>query len=158
MPMSQYYKELREQIGTELIFSPSVAAIIKNEQGQILFMQGADNKMWSLPAGAIELGETPAAAVIREVWEETGLEVVPRHLLGVLGGTKFRWTYPDGNQVEYIIFVFECEVRGGNLQAIDGEAADLRYFDPSAMPPLQFPYPLEFFSMNPATQTYFQME
>lgn len=157
MTMSGYYKELREKIGVQLIFSPSVAAVIRNERDQILFMQGADNHMWSIPAGAIELGETPAAAVVREVWEETGLRVVPKHLLGVFGGEEFRWTYQDGNQVEYIIFVFDCEVHDGNLQPIDGEASDLRYFDPSDMPPFQFPYPKEFFYPSPKPQTFFQM-
>ncbi len=73
MPMSKYYKELREKIGTQLIFSPSVVGIIRNERKEILFVQEAGGTMWGFPAGAIEIGETPAEAVIREVYEETGL-------------------------------------------------------------------------------------
>lgn len=67
-------KKIREQLGHELIFIPSVAAVIKNEQGEILF-QYPGGEYWSLPAGAIEPGETPEEAVVREVWEETGLKV-----------------------------------------------------------------------------------
>ncbi|MGF7087278.1 ADP-ribose pyrophosphatase YjhB (NUDIX family) [Kroppenstedtia sanguinis] len=64
MPMSDYYKNLRHRIGTELIFSPSVAVIIRNEGGEILFQRPSmDHDLWSLPAGAIELGETPVEAV-----------------------------------------------------------------------------------------------
>ncbi|GAX89143.1 NUDIX domain-containing protein [Effusibacillus lacus] len=145
-----------KKIETELIFSPSVAAIIRNDQGEILLMLDAISNIWSIPAGAIELGETPAEAVIREVWEETGLKVSPKHLLGVFGGKDFRWIYPDGNQVEYVTFVFECEVESGTLHAIDGESADFRYFNPSAMPDLQFPYPKEIFYPKATESTFFQ--
>ncbi len=67
-------KKIREQLGHELILIPSVAAVIKNGQGDILF-QYPGGEYWSLPAGAIEPGETPEEAVVREVWEETGLKV-----------------------------------------------------------------------------------
>lgn len=52
--------------------------------------------VWSLPAGAIGLGETPAMAMVREVSEDTGLRVEPMAILAVLGGEAFRFTYPDG--------------------------------------------------------------
>ena len=107
MPMSKYYKDLREKIGTQLIFSPSVVGIIRNARNEILFVQESGGTMWRFPAGAIEIGETPTQAVIREVYEETGLNVAPANLLGVFGGKDFRWVYPDGNEVEYINFVFE---------------------------------------------------
>lgn len=145
MPMSSYYRNLRNKIGTDLIFSPSVAAVIRSDEGKVLFVQSAEDQLWSIPAGAIELGETPAQAVRREVWEETGLTVRPLKILGVVGGRDFRWTYPDGNQVEYLTVVFECQVERGELTAIDGESADFRYFDPSNLPKLQFPYPLAWF-------------
>lgn len=156
LAISDYYKQLRQQIGTQLIFSPSVAAIIRNENGEILFQRPSlDSDIWSLPAGAIELGETPSQAVIREVYEETGLHVKPHKLLGVFGGKDFRFTYPDGNEVEYLALVFECIVEGGKLEAVDGESADLRYFAPSSMPKTAILYPGEIFS--PSTeQTFFQ--
>lgn len=158
MPMSEYYKKLRKKIGKQLIFSPSVVAIIRNEKDQILFVQEVGKTTWGFPAGAIELGETPAQAVVREVWEETGLNVVPKHLLGVFGGEEFRWIYPDGNQVEYINFVFECTVKSGTLQPVDGEIANFRFYDPSSIPPLQFPYPKAFFYPNANPKTFFQWD
>ncbi|MGN4770259.1 NUDIX hydrolase [Bacillus thuringiensis] len=144
MSMWLYYKKIREQLGHELIFMPSVAAVIKNEQGEILF-QYPGGEYWSLPAGAIELGETPEEAVIREVWEETGLEVQVKKQKGVFGGEKYRHIYPNGDEVEYIVVVFECEVTSGELKSIDGESLKLKYFSLSEKPLLALPYPDKIF-------------
>lgn len=81
----RYIIKIREKLGHELILIPSVAAVIKNEQGKILF-QYPGGEYWSLPAGAIEPGEAPEEAVIREVWEETGLKVQVKKQKGVFGG------------------------------------------------------------------------
>jgi len=156
--MSEYYKILREKIGTQLIFNPSVAAIVRNQNGEILFQRPSlESDIWSLPAGSIEVGETPAEAVVREVWEETGLKVIPKKMLGVFGGQDFRFTYPDGNQVEYIVIMFECIINGGNLEAVDGESADLQFFDVDSMPKLAIPYPKEVFYLSDSDRTYFQV-
>ncbi|HGH7175872.1 TPA: NUDIX domain-containing protein [Bacillus wiedmannii] len=144
MSMSLYYKKIREQLGHELIFMPSVAAVIKNEQGEILF-QYPGGEYWSLPAGAIEPGETPEEAVVREVWEETGLKVKVKKEKGVFGGEEFRHTYSNGDQVEYIVVVFECEIIVGGLKAVDGESVKLKYFPLSEKPPLALPYPDKIF-------------
>lgn len=148
MGMSPYYKELREKVGSGLIFMPSVAAIIRNDLGEILLQNKGNGEKWSLPAGAIEPGEAPGEAVLREVWEETGLVVVPSKLLGVFGGKEFRYQYPNGHQVEYNIFLFECVVQSGTLSPIDNETADLRYFSSEDMPELALPYPKHIFLHN----------
>lgn len=144
MPISTYYKELREKIGSQIIFTPSVAAIIRNEQGEILF-QYPGGDYWSLPAGAIELGETAEEAVVREVFEETGLHVEPIFIKGVFSGKAFRHTYENGDEVEYMVAVFECKVLGGKLQSVDGESIKLQYFRSDERPKLVLPYPEELF-------------
>jgi 8-oxo-dGTP pyrophosphatase MutT (NUDIX family) len=136
---------------------PCVAAIIRNELNEILYQYPGDGEFWSLIAGAIEPGESPAEALIREVWEETGLIVKPLYLIGVFGGEEFRFQYSNGHKVEYNVFVFECKVIGGSLFPIDGESADLRYFDFKNKPKLALPYPEHIFK-GKTDKVYFQWE
>lgn len=156
MGMSDYYKNLREKVGNELIFMPSVAGIIRNDLGETLLQNKSNGEKWSLPAGAIELGEAPAEAVVREVWEETGLYVLPQKLLGVFGGKDFRYQYPNGHQVEYNVFMFDCAIQSGELNPIDNETDELQYFSPSNMPELSLPYPKELFLHRENSELYFQ--
>ncbi|RYD17210.1 MAG: NUDIX domain-containing protein, partial [Verrucomicrobiaceae bacterium] len=57
------------------------------------WLQEKHDGTWSLPAGAIEPGESPAEAVAREVLEETGLTCISSEVIAVLGGGDFRFTY-----------------------------------------------------------------
>ena len=156
MGMSGYYKNLRDKIGSELIFIPSVAAIIHNDLGEVLLQNKGNGEKWSLPAGAIELGEAPAEAIVREVKEETGLEVVPNKILGVYGGKDFRYQYPNGHQVEYNVVIFDCVIQSGELCPIDDETTELRYFSPDTMPELALPYPKYVFLKTDGEKVDFQ--
>ncbi|MEI5906976.1 NUDIX domain-containing protein [Bacillus spongiae] len=146
MGMSDYYKSLREKVGNELIFLPCVVGIVRNKRGEILLQNKGNGEKWSLPAGAIELGEAPAQSVVREVWEETGLSVIPKKLVGVFGGKEFRYQYPNGHKVEYNVYMFDCTIEGGELSPIDDETVELRYFHPNTMPELALPYPKHLFT------------
>lgn len=148
MPISDYYRKLREKVGTDLLLIPSVAAVIRNENSEILFQFPRDSDYWSLPAGATEPGESAAEAVVREVWEETGLTIKPLSIIGVFGGKEFRHTYSNGDQVEYQVTVYECKIISGTLGAVDGETALLKYFKEDNIPKLALPYPDLVFKSN----------
>jgi 8-oxo-dGTP pyrophosphatase MutT (NUDIX family) len=140
--MSLYYRALRERIGTELLLVPAVAAVVRDEQGRVL-IQRSRHGVWSLPAGAIEPGESPAQAVAREVYEETGLIVRAERVLGVFGGPRYRWTYPNGDQVEGLVTLFECAQVGGALIGANDETCFLRWFPIAEIPELAVSYPDE---------------
>jgi 8-oxo-dGTP pyrophosphatase MutT (NUDIX family) len=145
MAISPYLKELRDKVGHRLLIMPGVAAVIRDATGRILLQKRTDG-LWSLPAGAIDPGEAPAQALVREVWEETGLRVRPRRLLGVFGGRTFRYTCPNGDEVENLSLVFDCEVVGGVLGGQDDETAELHFFVTEEMPQLPLDYPREVFA------------
>ena len=153
MPISDYIARMRKKIGTELLQVPSAAAVVRDDGGRILVQRRSDNGKWSLPGGAIDPGEAPAQAIVREVWEETGLRVRPVAILGVLG--SFRHTYPQGDVVDVVITVFSCVIVGGQLQCRDGEALELRFFDSQAMPKLMLTYPPDVF-VDKTRETYFE--
>lgn len=139
--MGSYLTELRRLIGNRLLLLPSVAAVIHDPAGKLLLQEKSSGEGWSLPAGAIEPGETPQQAIIREVMEETGRVVTPGTILGVFGGRDFRHTYPNGDQVEYVVTLFRCHVVEDLGSWSDGETRLLAYFALDDMPPLALPYP-----------------
>jgi len=86
--------------------------------------------IWSLPGGLVELGETAAQAVAREVREECGIEVEVGDVLGVFDPI-FR--DPDGRiRYHYVVVDFLVYYRGGELRAGD-DAADARWVTPEEL-------------------------
>ena len=79
---------------------------------------------WSLPGGAVELGETLQQGVVREVLEETGLVVVPAGIVEVLDRITQDEVLQDGApgrvRYHYVLVDFACQVTGGAL----GEGSD----------------------------------
>jgi ADP-ribose pyrophosphatase YjhB (NUDIX family) len=117
-----------------MMIRPGVSAIILTPEG-ILLQRRSDNGFWGLPGGAVEPGESVIEAVVREVREETGLEVRPGRLVGVYSspGVHQIVTYPDGNVIHYVSSSFECRIVGGTL-ACGSESLELGWFDPQKLP------------------------
>ena len=94
------------------------------EEGRVLLVRRGSEPMkghWSLPGGLLELGETLADGVIREVREETGLMVEPMELIELLDRIHRE---NDRVRYHYVIADYLCRVVGGTLQASsDAEAA-----------------------------------
>jgi 8-oxo-dGTP pyrophosphatase MutT (NUDIX family) len=117
-----------------MVIRPGVSAIIITPRG-VLLQRRSDNGLWGLPGGGVEPGESVSEAVVREVREETGLEVTPVRLVGVYSAPSLGQvvTYPDGNVIHYISSSFECQIVGGTLVCGD-ESLELEWFDPSRLP------------------------
>jgi ADP-ribose pyrophosphatase YjhB (NUDIX family) len=117
----------------------SVSAVIFDRRRRLLLQQRSDGGQWGLPGGAVEIGESVADAVAREVREETGLTVAARRIIGVYSDPGLQVVrYPDGNVWHYVSVCFECVVRGGTLTTCD-ETLALEWFALDALPATLLP-------------------
>lgn len=128
MPTSGYLGGLRARVGNALLLMPSVTGIVYDTAGRILLALHSETDLWVAPGGSIEPNESPADAVVRELWEETGLAVVPTRVIGVYGGPEFEVWYRNGDRVTYVMTVFECQVLTGTAQADKTEIRQVAYW------------------------------
>jgi 8-oxo-dGTP pyrophosphatase MutT (NUDIX family) len=139
MPISEYLRNLRAKVGSALLLVPSVTGLIFDRHNRLLLLRHANGDLWAAPGGAIDPGEAPQDAVVREVWEETGLLVTPVQLCGVFSGAEFRIGYANGDEVLYVMAVFECREIGGTLTADGEETLEARYVDAADLDTLALP-------------------
>lgn len=143
VPISPYLAALRSKVGSELLLLPSVAVVVRDGEGRLLLVRDRDSDEWGLPAGGIEPTEAPIEAAHRELREETGVTSVELVLSAALGGARFRHTYPNGDRVEYAIFVYAGTVPSDEATGRTDveEIADVRFFARKDAPSLSLPYP-----------------
>jgi len=121
-----HYPILRRFIGHQRVILPGAMAIVRNEAGELLTARRNDDHMLDIPGGFSDLGETTTATAVREVREETGLEVEPVRLMGVYS-EGMEYTYPNGDQIHAVGVAYECRVVGGTLRADQGEISELAF-------------------------------
>jgi ADP-ribose pyrophosphatase YjhB (NUDIX family) len=133
--MSAHIGRLRAAIGHDLLLLPSVSVLPVDAAGRILLVRHAGHDDgWAVLGGAVEVGESPAQAAIREAREEIGAAVRLRGLLDVLGGPEYEVTYPNGDRAAYVTAVYEAEVVSGDPAVADGELSDIAWFVPAELP------------------------
>jgi 8-oxo-dGTP pyrophosphatase MutT (NUDIX family) len=75
---------------------PAASGVVVDDQGRILLHRRADTGFWALPGGAMDLGESIAQTIVREVKEETGLDIEPVRLVGIYSDPRHVIAYTDG--------------------------------------------------------------
>jgi 8-oxo-dGTP pyrophosphatase MutT (NUDIX family) len=134
MPISPYLKTIRDDVGSRLLLLPGVTAVVFDEAGRVLLGQRSDDHEWALIAGIMDPGEQPAETVVREVYEETAVHVVPERITSVF--TQPPHTYPNGDVCEYVDITFLCRAVGGEARVNDDESLEVGWFALDALPPL----------------------
>jgi len=117
-----------DRIGRLARISFACSAQIFDRTGeQVLLTRRRDNGRWCLPGGRMEPGESAAEACVREVWEETGLQVEIVRLIGLYSSPHWLIEYADGNRRQIVAAHFLVRVVGGELSLSD-ETSEFGYF------------------------------
>jgi ADP-ribose pyrophosphatase YjhB (NUDIX family) len=93
---------------------PSVTAVVV-DAGRLLMVHRADNDLWALPGGGHEVGENIEDTVVREVKEETGIDVEVTGLVGLYTNPADVMAYDDGEVRQQFSLCFRARVLGGQL-------------------------------------------
>lgn len=129
-----YIQWLRSKVGHGKVILTFAGGCIFNEKGEVLLQRRGDSNKWGFPGGALEIGETPQAAAVREAKEETGLDVEVGRVIGVYNDLDIR--YPSGDRAQSVVIAFELKAVGGELFCDQEETLELRYFSKDEKPEL----------------------
>ena len=118
-----------------VLLQDGAAAVILNDKKQILLQARADRDKWGLPGGCQELGERFVDTVIREIKEETNLDVnvSDLKLIDIVSGSSRRNDYPNGDVVINNTVLYMTDKYTGELKW-DSESKDMRFFDLDKLP------------------------
>jgi 8-oxo-dGTP pyrophosphatase MutT (NUDIX family) len=107
----------------------AVAAVVGNEAGELLLTQRADSGIWLYPVGWADVGYSPSEVAVKEVYEETGIEVEPVSLIAVLDGLRLGFA-----RFPLYTMVFHCRVLGGELKGHPLETRQVGFYARDALP------------------------
>ncbi len=128
--MADYITFLRKMVGHEKVIMTAACAII--EDGGRILLQKRKNGLWGLPGGIAELGEALHETVVREAFEETGLETQAKELIGIY--SKYDVECANGDKLQPVTALYRVEVIGGTLAGDGDETLELRYFGKDELP------------------------
>jgi ADP-ribose pyrophosphatase YjhB (NUDIX family) len=119
--MSPYVAQLRAAMGTGVLLLPSVTVLPVDELDRLLLVRHRGHSDgWGTVGGAVEIGESPREAALRETQEEIGALPGNLSLRDVLGGPDFEVVYPNGDRAAYVTSVYTADI-GSQPTAPDGE-------------------------------------
>ena len=118
-----------------VLLQDGAAAIVVNDKGQILLQRRADRDKWGLPGGCQELGERFQDTIIREIKEETNLDVKEEdlELIDIVSGLTRRNDYPNGDVVINNTALYCVRNYSGELKW-DNESKNIKFFDLDNLP------------------------
>ncbi|HLL62592.1 MAG TPA: NUDIX domain-containing protein [Propionibacteriaceae bacterium] len=137
MPTPAYVLDLRRAYGQGRLLLPGVSAVIVRDdlgprRTHVLLNRRSDSGRWSLPSGIVEPDEQPASALVREVAEETCVEVEVERLALLV--TEPELTYDNGDCCQFISMTFRCRYRSGVAAVGDDESTAVDWFPVDDLP------------------------
>lgn len=121
-------------VGNQMLIIPAARGVLFNQKGQVLLVRRSDNDEWAMPAGSIELGESIYDCLKREVWEETGLDVISAHPIAIYTDPRYNFKTMFGGEHQMFTVVFLVNEWIGKRQKETDETIDARFFDLGNLP------------------------
>ncbi|WP_054750674.1 NUDIX hydrolase [Lacticaseibacillus thailandensis] len=127
--MADYIEMIRSKVGHTPVILNTAAGIVLDGQNRVLLQErNGEDSGWCVPGGYLEYGESFKDAVVREMKEDTGLDVEVIRPLGLFD--KYFMQYPNGDQVQNCARLFLVHVVGGSFgEASEKETKRCAYFD-----------------------------
>lgn len=118
-----------------VLLQDGAAAIIENDKGQILLLSRADRNKWGLLGGCQEVGESFKDTIIREIKEETNLDVKMSDLdiIDIVSGSSRKNSYPNGDVVYNNTVLYLIKNYTGTLKW-NKESKEMKFFDIDDLP------------------------
>ena len=118
-----------------VLLQDGAAAIITNDDGKILLQRRSDKDLWGLPGGCQELGESFKDTIIREVKEETNLDVEEKdlELIDIVSGKNRMNSYPNGDIVINNTVLYYIKHYTGELK-LNEESKEIKFFELNKLP------------------------
>ncbi|MEV0294209.1 NUDIX domain-containing protein [Nocardia sp. NPDC050710] len=135
----------------------AVSAVVRDSQGRILMIHRTDNDRYSIPGGGLEAGETITQALMREVKEETGIDVRVTELIGIFSNPEHVIAYDDGEVRQEFSICFHADPIGGDLRT-SSESKEVRWVAPKDISSLNVHPSITLRierGLSPTTGTYF---
>ena len=129
-----YIKDLRKYVGHEPILTAGVGLFVFNDQEKVLMQLRTDYNQWGFPGGSMELGESFEETAIRELKEETNLDIKEMKLIKVLSGKDTYREYPNGDKLYDITALFVITKYDGELRVNDDESKKFDWFSINDLP------------------------
>lgn len=112
---------------------PSVTVAVRDGEGRLLLVHKVDNDLWALPGGGHDPGERIVDTAVREVREETALEVEVVRLVGTYTDPRHVMAYDDGEVRQQFSLCFEGRWIGGALREDGTETKAVRWVRPTEL-------------------------
>ncbi len=127
--VEQWLRQVGDGVAGYVTPKVAVGAVVGNDRQEILLVQRADSGAWLYPTGWADVGYSASEVAVKEVYEETGIEIEPVRLIALYDGLRLGFTH-----VPLYSLVFHCRYVAGSLCGHPLECRDVGWFPQDGLP------------------------
>ena len=132
-----YIMNLREKVGHSPLIGVGATTLVFNNKNELLLNLRSDTNTWGITGGSKELNETLEECAIRELKEETNINVNDLELVTVLSGKEYYFKYQNDDELDCVIALYKVSNYNGELKINDAESKELKFFSLDNLPELE---------------------